>query len=292
MRSTWTPAGLSRLDGRRIVVTGATNGIGLETARTLAQAGAHVIMAVRNIDLGRIRADEIGGSTSVMELDVADLDSVRDCAAALDGDIDVLINNAGIMPTARGLTVDGFESTLGTNFLGPFALTNLLLPQITDRVVIIGSKAHMAGTFDLGDPHFERRKWTRKAAYAQSKLAGMLWALQLDSTLHKQDSRVGVMLAHPGWAASNITLTGIDDVDQRLRGLGSKIANDSSRGAWPTVYAAVEPIGTGSFVGPAGALGLRGGPTLVGRAPRACDFNTAGLVWEFAEKATGTTLPA
>jgi len=291
MRSPWTPAALPRLDGKRIVVTGATNGIGLETARALAQAGAHVVLAVRNVELGRIRADAIGGSTSVVELDVAELDSVRECAAALDGDIDVLVNNAGIMPTAHGLTVDGFESALGTNFLGPFALTNLLLPQITDRVVIVGSKAHQAGSFDVGDPHFQRRKWTKKDAYAQSKLAGMLWGLRLDSLLREQNSRVGVMLAHPGWAASNITLTGIDDVDQRLRAIGSKIANDSDRGAWPTIYAAVEPIGTGSFVGPAGALGLRGGPTLVGRAPRACDFNTAGLLWEFAEKATGTTLP-
>jgi NAD(P)-dependent dehydrogenase (short-subunit alcohol dehydrogenase family) len=166
------------LSGRRIIVTGATNGVGLGTARALAKAGAHVILAVRNTELGAQRASEIsvvGGSTTVIKLDLADLSSVRAFPDLIGGDVDILVNNAGAL-TDRGLdTVDGFETTLATNLLGPFALTNLLLPRVRSQIINVGSDAHRSATLRLDDLHLRRNRWTRIGAYAQSKLGVMLW---------------------------------------------------------------------------------------------------------------------
>ena len=134
MTKEWSPSRLGNLTGKRIIVTGATNGVGLGTARVLARAGAHVILAVRNTDLGAQRAAEIGGSTSIAKLDLADLSSVRAFPDLLDEDVDILINNAGGLTQHRADTVDGFETTIGTNFLGPFALTNLLLERVRSQI--------------------------------------------------------------------------------------------------------------------------------------------------------------
>ena len=142
MTSQWTPSRLGNLSGQRVVVTGATNGVGLGTARALTRAGAHVVLAVRNTDLGAQRADEIGGSTSVVKLDLADMSSVRTFSDRLDGDVDILINNAGALTQHRTETVDGFEMTLGTNLLGPFALTNLIYPHVRSKIINVGSDAH------------------------------------------------------------------------------------------------------------------------------------------------------
>ena len=140
MTPQWSPNRLGNLTGKRIVVTGATNGVGLGTARSWPKAGAHVIMAVRNVDLGAQRAAEIGGSTAVMKLDLADLASVRAFAGALDDDIDILVNNAGALTQSRTETVDGFESTIGTNLLGPFALTNLVFGRVRSQIINVGSE--------------------------------------------------------------------------------------------------------------------------------------------------------
>ena len=142
----WTPSRLGNLTGKTVIVTGATNGVGLGTSRALAKAGAHVILAVRNTDLGEQRAAEIaGGSTSVVKLDLADLSSVRAFPDLIDGHVDILINNAGTLTDHRTDTVDGFEMTLGTNLLGPFALTNLLLPRVRSQIINVGSDAHRFG---------------------------------------------------------------------------------------------------------------------------------------------------
>lgn len=175
MTAHWSPSRLGTLTGHRIIVTGATNGVGLATARTLAGAGAHVILAVRNTELGAQRAAEIGGSTEVLRLDVADLTSVRAFADALDGDVDVLINNAGGLTQHRSETAEGFETTLATNLLGPFALTNLLLPRIRRQVVTVASEAHKRATLRLDDMHLRTSKWTVMGAYSRSKLGTMLW---------------------------------------------------------------------------------------------------------------------
>ncbi|WP_207843340.1 SDR family NAD(P)-dependent oxidoreductase [Williamsia soli] len=293
MTSRWSAANLPRMDGKRIVVTGATNGIGWETARGLARVGAQVVLAVRDLERGKERAAQLasetaGARTEVVELDVADLASVRRCAEGL-GQIDSLINNAGVMAREHTRTVDGFEMCLGTNFLGPFAFTNLLLPHIADRVVIVGSTSHKTGTVRLDDPHFERRAWSRPKAYSQSKLADMLWALELDRRLRAAGSGVSTAIAHPGWATTGILgLTGIGPVDKIIEGAGNVLANSPAEGAALTLYALTPDVPSGAYVGPDGRFGLRGGPTFVGRTPAACDFRTAGLLWELAESATGT----
>lgn len=294
----WTPGRLGNLTGKRVIVTGATNGVGLGTSRALARAGAHVILAVRNTELGEQRAAEIsangGGATSVLKLDLADLSSVRAFAGLIDEPVDILINNAGALTDRRTETVDGFEMTLGTNLLGPFALTNLLLGKVRSQIINVGSDAHRSATLHLDDLHLRRHKWTRLGAYAQSKLAVMLWGLELDRRLRAAASPLVTQLTHPGWVASNLSNLG----DSRLMSLAHKgvkavadrLANDIDEGAAPTLYCISEPIPPGSYVGVSGRFGLRGGPVLIGRTPLACDYDTAARLVAFAERETGTKL--
>jgi NAD(P)-dependent dehydrogenase (short-subunit alcohol dehydrogenase family) len=176
----WTPADIGNQTGRTIVVTGANSGIGLEASRALVRAGAHVVLAVRDTEKGAQAATEIGvdapGTTEVRRLDLADLSSVRAFVAELDGPVDVLINNAGLMAIPERRTADGFEMQVGTNFLGHFALTGLLLDVITDRVVTLSSAAHRMGSIDLSDLNWRRRRYQRWLAYGQSKLADLMFA--------------------------------------------------------------------------------------------------------------------
>jgi NAD(P)-dependent dehydrogenase (short-subunit alcohol dehydrogenase family) len=290
----WTPSRLGNLTGKRVIVTGATNGVGLGTSRALAKAGAHVILAVRNTELGAQRAAEMGGSTSVVNLDLADLSSVRAFCDLIDGPVDILINNAGALTDHRTDTVDGFEMTLGTNLLGPFALTNLLLPNVRSQIVNVGSDAHRSATLRLDDLHLRRHKWTRLGAYAQSKLAVMLWGLELDRRLRAADSPIVTHLTHPGWVASNLSNVGDSPLmslaHKTVKVVADRLANDIDEGAAPTLYCISEPIPPGSYVGVSGRFGLRGGPVLIGRTPLACDYDTAARLVAFAEHATGTTL--
>lgn len=299
MTSTWTPTRLGDLTGKRVVVTGATNGVGLGTAQALATAGAHVILAVRNTDLGAQRAREIGGTTTVLKLDLADQASVRAFPALLDeavDGVDILINNAGALSQHRADTVDGFEMTIGTNFLGPFALTNLVVDRVRELIVNVGSEAHKSARLRLDDPHLRSTKWNVMGAYARSKLAVMLWGLELDRRLRAAKSPVVSQLTHPGWVASN--LSSVSDkpvmslVHRGVQAVGNLLANDIAEGAAPTLYCISEPIPPGSYVGVDGRGGLRGGPVLIGRSTLACDYDVAARVWEFAERETGTSLPA
>lgn len=294
MTTTWTPRRLGDLTGRRIIVTGATNGVGLGTARALARAGAQVIMAVRNTDLGAQRATEIGGDVVVLELDLAELSSVRAFVDRLDGDVDILINNAGTLTQHRLETVDGFEATLGTNLLGPFALTNLLLPRVRSQIVNVGSDAHRSATLRLDDLHLRTHRWTALGAYAQSKLAVMLWGLELDRRLREAKSPVVTQLTHPGWVASNLPNVSdkplMSSVQRAIKAVADVLANDVDAGAGPTLYCISEPIPPGSYVGVDGRFGLRGGPVLIGRSALACDYQTAAEVVAFAERETGTSL--
>ncbi len=294
MTSPWTPDRLGNLTGTRVIVTGATNGVGLGTARALAGAGAHVILAVRNTTHGARRAAEMGGSTSVVELDLADMASVRAFPALIDGDVDILINNAGTVTQHRSETADGFETTLGTNMLGPFALTNLLLPRVRSQIITVGSDIHRSATLRLDDMHLRTHPWTPMGAYGRSKLAVMLWGLELDRRLRAARSLVVSQLTHPGWVASN--LSHVSDTPlmslahRAVKTLADRYANDIDEGAAPTLYCISEPIPPGSYVGVSGRFGLRGGPVLIGRSMLACDYDAAARVVDFAEKATGTTL--
>jgi NAD(P)-dependent dehydrogenase (short-subunit alcohol dehydrogenase family) len=292
--SQWSPTRLGNLSGKRIIVTGATNGVGLGTARALARAGAHVILAVRNVELGHQRAAEIGGSTSVAKLDLADLASVRAFPDAIDGDVDILINNAGVITQQRGDTADGFETTLGTNLLGPFALTNLLFGKVRSQIINVGSGAHKSATLRLDDMHLRSHKWTIMGAYSRSKLAVMLWGLELDRRLRSAHSPVVTQLTHPGWVASNLSHVSDSILMSVTHGavkvMANALANDIDEGAAPTLYCISEPIPPGSYVGVEGRFGLSGGPVLTGRSALACDYDVAAKVWEFAGRETGTTL--
>ncbi|MGO9181910.1 SDR family NAD(P)-dependent oxidoreductase [Mycobacterium sp.] len=292
----WTPSRLGDLSGRRIIVTGATNGVGLGTARALAKAGAHVIFAVRNTELGAQRAAEIGGSTTVAKLDLADLSSVRAFPDLIDGDVDILINNAGALTDRRIDTVDGFEMTLGTNLLGPFALTNLLLPRVRSQIINVGSDAHRSATLRLDDLHLRRNKWTRLGAYAQSKLAVMMWGLELDRRLRAAGSPVVTQLTHPGWVASNLSHLSdsplMSFAHKAVKSVADRLGNDIDEGAAPTLYCISEPVPPGCYVGVSGRFGLRGGPVLIGRSVVACDYDAAARLVAFAEEETGTRLEA
>lgn len=259
------------------------------------QAGAHVILAVRNTALGAQRAAEIGGSTEVIELDLADMSSVRGFPGRLDGDVDVLINNAGALTQHRTDTVDGFEATIGTNLLGPFALTNLLFGRVRSQIVNVGSEAHKSATLRLDDMHLRHHKWTVMGAYGRSKLAVMLWGLELDRRLRAAKSPVCTQLTHPGWVASNLPNVSekplMSAVQRGIKAVADVLANDIDAGAAPTLYCLSEPIPPGSYVGVDGRFGLRGGPVLIGRSAVACDYEIAAGVVEFAEWETGTAIP-
>ncbi|MDT5315649.1 MAG: hypothetical protein QOE74_4669 [Mycobacterium sp.] len=294
MTSQWSPTRLGNLTGKRVIVTGATNGVGLATARTLARAGAHVILAVHNVELGAQRAAEMGGDTSVVKLDLADQASVRAFPSLFDGDVDILINNAGVVAQSRSETADGFEMTLGTNFLGPFALTNLLFPRVRSQIINVGSDAHKSAKIGLDDPHLRTRKWSAFPAYGRSKLAVMLWGLELDRRLRAAGSPVTSQLTHPGWVASNLSNVSEKRVMSAfhtvVKAAANVLANDIDAGAAPTLYCISEPIPPGSYVGIDSRLGLRGGPTLSGRSAQACDYEMASKLVAFAEKETGTVL--
>jgi NAD(P)-dependent dehydrogenase (short-subunit alcohol dehydrogenase family) len=292
--SPWTPTRLGDLTGKRVIVTGATNGVGLGTAHALAKAGAHVILAVRNTDLGKQRAAEIGGSTEVVKLDLADLSSVREFPTLIDGDVDILINNAGTLTDRRTDTVDGFEMTLGTNLLGPFVLTNLLLPRVRSQIINVGSDAHRSATLRLDDMHLRQNKWTRLGAYGQSKLAVMLWGLELDRRLRVAGSPVVTQLTHPGWVASNLSHLSDSPLlslsHKAVKALADRWGNDIDEGAAPTLYCISEPVPPGSYIGVGGRFGLRGGPVFLGRTALAGNYDVAARLVAFAENETGTRL--
>jgi NAD(P)-dependent dehydrogenase (short-subunit alcohol dehydrogenase family) len=288
----WTAADLSPQTGRTVVITGANSGIGLQTAVALAKAGARVVLAVRDLSKGEAAASSLDGEYEVRRLDLADLASVHEFAAGWHGDVDVLINNAGVMATPQRRTVDGFELQIGTNHLGHFALTNLLLPHITDRVVTVASNAHRGGRIALEDLNWERRRYQRWAAYQQTKLANLLFVLELQRRLDAAGSPVRSLAAHPGYAATNLQFRTENRVQDRMMIVGNRLfAQSDEAGARPTLFAATHDLPGGSYVGPNGRGEHRGYPTLVGRSPAASDLELAGRLWTLSEQLTGVTFP-
>ncbi|MDQ3936635.1 MAG: oxidoreductase [Actinomycetota bacterium] len=287
MGEKWTAADLPALGGRTFVVTGANSGIGLAAARELGRAGARVVLAVRDRSRGEEAARSIDGETEVRRLDLADLASVRAFADGWEGDLDVLVNNAGVMAVPEGRTKDGFETQIGTNHLGPFALTNLLLPSIRDRVVTISSGAHRAGSIRLDDLNWERG-YSRWRAYGQSKLANLLFTLELQRRLDAAGSEVRAVAAHPGYAATNLQSRTGNPLQNAVMWVTNRvIAQSDEMGALPTLYAATEDIPGGAYVGPDGFQEQRGHPRLVGRSGAARDEETARGLWELSEDLTG-----
>ena len=290
---TWTTEQIGDQSGRTILITGGNSGIGLEAAKVLAEKGARVVLAVRNTTKGDEAARGLGGRTEVAELDLADLGSVRAFADSWSDPIDVLINNAGVMAVPLSRTVDGFELQFGTNHLGHFALTNLLLPTITERVVAVASGAHRAGNgLDLTDLDWRRRKYRRWPAYGQSKLANLLFVLELERRLTAAGSDVRATAAHPGFAATNLQgHTGNARVDRAFMAVSKLVAQSAAGGALPTLFAATADIPGGSYAGPDGRGEGRGNPTLVGRSPKASDVALAQQLWDASERLTGVTFP-
>jgi NAD(P)-dependent dehydrogenase (short-subunit alcohol dehydrogenase family) len=290
---TWNASDLPDLTGRTAVVTGANSGIGRTAADALARAGAHVVLAVRDPERGRAAAAGLTGSTEVRRLDLADLASVREFAAGWDRPVDLLINNAGVMMLPEQSTADGFEMQFGTNHLGHFALTNLLLPYLTDRVVTLSSGLHRGGD---GVIHFAdvnlRGRYSPNRAYAQSKLANLLFTLELQRRLTEAGSPVRALAAHPGYAATNLqsrTANPLARLGMRLGNL--VVAQDDRAGALPTLYAATQDLPGASYVGPDGMGGMRGAPALAGRSPAASDPVAARRLWTLSEEMTGVTWP-
>ncbi|MFF7371789.1 oxidoreductase [Streptomyces tricolor] len=291
-RAKWNATRLPDLTGRTAVVTGANSGIGFAAARALAGAGAHVVFAVRDLARGGAAAARVSGSTEVRRLDLADLDSVREFAAGWDRPLDLLINNAGVMMLPEQRTRQGFEMQFGTNHLGHFALTNLLLPHVTDRVVTVASSAHRMG----GAIHFEdvnlRGKYSPTRAYAQSKLANLLFTLELQRRLTAAGSAVRAVAAHPGWAATNLQSRAGNPLARVFMQAGNKfLAQDDTAGALPTLFAATQDLPGAAYVGPDGLAGMRGAPALVGRSAAASDPAAARRLWTLSEELTGVRWP-
>jgi NAD(P)-dependent dehydrogenase (short-subunit alcohol dehydrogenase family) len=284
----WTAADLPAMTGRTVVVTGASSGLGLITARQLASAGARVVLAVRDQARGRSAAATMPGMTEVWPLDLSSQVSVRAFAAAWTGPLDILINNAGIMQVPQGRTADGFEIQIATNHLGPFALTTLLIPHITDRVVTVSSEMHKRGHIDPGDLNGESRPYDAFQAYCDTKLANLLFTFELQRRLTSAGSSVRSMAAHPGLSKTSLAshVTGLSGLGQKI--LVSLFAQDADHGALPTLYAATADLPGGSYAGPDGPGERRGHPTLVHASQDARDEQLARRLWDTSSRLTGT----
>ncbi|TMM15069.1 MAG: SDR family NAD(P)-dependent oxidoreductase [Actinobacteria bacterium] len=283
---------LPDLTGRTVVVTGANSGIGRAAARALAGAGAHVVLAVRDLDKGRAAAAAMPGQTEVRQLDLASLASVRTFAAGWEGDLHLLINNAGVMAPPLTRTSEGFELQFGTNHLGHFALTNLLLDHVVDRVVTVSSSGHRFGSIDFDDLNWEHKPYRAWRAYGQSKLANLHFTAELQRRLSAAGSVVLANAAHPGYAATNLSF----HTQRRWMDLASALGNrllaqDEDGGALPMLYAAVADVPGNSYAGPGGFMEQRGAPKLVGRSNAALDAGVARRLWDVSEELTGVRFP-
>jgi NAD(P)-dependent dehydrogenase (short-subunit alcohol dehydrogenase family) len=292
----FTAADLPDLTGRTVIVTGASSGIGLEAAKALTAHGARVILAVRDAARGHTAAATLPGpgTHEVRLLDLASLDSVRAFAGDWPAEpIDLLINNAGVMIPPLTRTTDGFELQFGTNHLGHFALTNLLLPHVTGRVVTVSSDAHKFGRIDFDDLNWERKKYRAWRAYGQSKLANLLFTAELQRRLTEAGSKVASMAAHPGYAATNLqSHSGSRLMGFAMGALGNRLlAQDAAGGALPTLYVAVADLPGNTFAGPSGFQGLRGAPAVCARSKEASDDAAARRLWDASAALTGVSFP-
>lgn len=310
MKRRWTAEEVPTLDGRVAVVTGANSGLGLETARVLARRGARVVLACRNPEKARAAEHEVAATAAgpatveTLPLDLADLASVRSFAAELHrrhAALHLLVNNAGVMAIPLRRTADGFEMQLGTNHLGHFALTGLLLDLLLAtpgaRIVTISSSAHRIGRIDFTDLQCERsyRPWL---AYGQSKLANLLFTFELQRRLARRGAAPIAVAAHPGYAA-----TQLQEVGPRARNatlmthavaFGNRLlAQDAAMGALPSLYAATAPdVRGGDYFGPDSWFEMRGHPRLVGTTARARDEQVAARLWLASEELTGVRFEA
>jgi NAD(P)-dependent dehydrogenase (short-subunit alcohol dehydrogenase family) len=301
----WTEADIPDLSGRTAVVTGANAGLGLQTARVLAARGAHVVLACRNLDKAghaadRIAAESPGADTSVVRLDLASQSSVRSAAEEIRARfprVDLLINNAGVMDIPCQRTEDGFELTLATNHLGPFALTGLLLDGLAAgaRIVTVSSVAHLDGVIDFSDLQSER-DYDRERAYSQSKLANLLFTYELDRRLRAAGARVTALACHPGVVYTDLfaTRSGLEQflLSPAMRVVNFWVVQNTRMGALPALRAATDPSARGGeYFGPR-RYGLRrrfytGYPAVVDSSARSHDEADQARLWQVSEQLTG-----
>jgi NAD(P)-dependent dehydrogenase (short-subunit alcohol dehydrogenase family) len=305
--SKWTPQQITPQQDRLAIVTGANSGIGYQTARYLSRAGATVILACRNQEKGetaraKLISENPAARVELRVLDVADLDSVRRFAAEFANEgrsLDLLINNAGVMAIPeRRTTPQGFEMQFGTNHLGHFALTGLLLPallrQPNSRVVTVASIAHKGGKLNFDDLNAERG-YDPRGAYQQSKLANLVFGLEFDRRLRARSADTASVIAHPGVAVTNIVSNGMGNgLKGRIVGaLLPLFAQSDDRGSWPLVYAATSPqTRGGGYYGPDGIAEIKGTPVEVKPKPQALDPAAGMRLWEVSETLTGVSYEA
>jgi NAD(P)-dependent dehydrogenase (short-subunit alcohol dehydrogenase family) len=304
MTARWTVHDIPAQTGRVAVVTGANTGIGLTTAQALAAHGARVVLAVRNADKGRAAADQIraaapGAEVDVQILDLGSLDSIRSASETLrdrhEG-IHLLINNAGVMYTPLSRTADGFEMQFGTNHLGHFALTGLLIDRLLaadgSRVVTVSSMGHrIRAAIDFDDLQSER-SYDRTAAYGQAKLANLLFTYELQRRLAAAGAATIAVAAHPGIAATELGRNAQLPVRIGMR-LLTPFMQRPDAGALPTLRAATDPgVRGGQYYGPSGLGEARGHPVLVKSSPDSHDADVQARLWTVSEELTGVTFPA
>lgn len=305
----WTASDIPDLSGKTIIVTGSNSGIGYEAALEFARKHASVVLACRSMDkanaaVASIKAAVPDAKVAAMELDLASLPSVRVFADAFrksHGQLHILCNNAGVMAIPYRRTVDGFEMQMGTNHFGHFALTGLLVDLLLAnegaRVVNVASGAHRIGTIRFDDMDWQHgyRKWL---AYGQSKLANLLFCLELQRRLEKSEAKLISVACHPGYAATNLQSAGPrmsgSSMMESLTGVANRIfAQSAAMGALPTLYAAVAPeVRGGDYIGPDGLGELWGHPAKVGRSKAAQDAAVAARLWQISEQRTGVTYPS
>jgi len=294
----WSAFDIPDLSGRTVVVTGANSGVGFESALELAGHGAHVVMACRNAEKGAAALTRVQarGSAELASLDLADLGSVRAFAAAHQAPLDLLLNNAGVMAIPRAETADGFEMQIGTNHLGHFALTGLLLPALLARqgarVVTVSSPAGQMGRMNLDDLQ-SKRHYRRWGAYNQSKLANQLFAFELDRRARAAGVDLVSVAAHPGYAATNLSagMAGRNVVLREVMRVSDAVfGQPASVGALSLLYAAVDPsVHGGEYFGPDHLAGFRGHPTRIAPARGAKGEDLAARLWTLSEQLTGVT---
>jgi NAD(P)-dependent dehydrogenase (short-subunit alcohol dehydrogenase family) len=297
MAKKWTADDIPDQSGRRVVVTGANGGLGYHVSLELARRGARVVLAARNQERGEAALakleDEVpGADAELRRLDLADLASVRAFAEAFDEPLDLLVNNAGVMAGPHRKTADGFELQFGTNHLGHFALTGLLLSRLlaseAPRVVQVSSGAHRMGKMNFDDLQSEKRYW-RWGAYGQSKLANLLFMRELGRRAAEAETPLVSVAAHPGYAATHLQTTGVKIDDVIMTVSNKLLAQSDAMGALPLLYAATEELESGAYVGPDGVGEQRGHPKLVGMTDRARSDEDARRLWEMSEELTGVT---
>ncbi|CAM3377737.1 SDR family NAD(P)-dependent oxidoreductase [Mycobacterium frederiksbergense] len=290
----WTTADIPDQTGRTAVITGANTGLGFETAKALAAKGAHVVIAVRNTDKGVEAADRISGAVSVQQLDLTSLESIRVAADQLKNDhdkIDLLINNAGVMTTPKGTTKDGFELQFGTNHLGHFALTGLLLDAILDvegaRIVTVSSNGHkMGGAIHFDDLQWER-SYSRMGAYTQSKLANLLFTYELQRRLAPRGKTIA-LAAHPGTSTTELARNVPKPVERAFQLVAPLIAQSPAGGALPSLRAATDPGALGGqYYGPDGIAQQKGNPVVVSSSAQSYDLDLQRRLWAVSEELTG-----